>query len=422
MPEMPPTKPAIPPARRRLYLGFTVGLLVWMVWCVLHRFPAVWLALGIGQASQPFVDLYGLLASSDAYWAGLNPFVPFDWDPYRRPFLYGEWWFGLGWLGLGRKDNVWLGFLLAALVLVTSLLMARPRSAREWCYLFLLLVSPAWLLSFERANNDPVVLVLVSLGLWCFRSERWPQRALAVLLFSSCVALKYYPLVTLVVLLDSRSRQELGRWVLFYFAILVVAWPHLEIGFKTAAHYTPGPSWLHAFGAPVLLRNFDLEIRLAWMLPAAAMILWGLGWTWRSGRATPAAPTGATPDDEREFLCGGSMLVGLFFLGASYSYKLIFAVWMLPWLWRAATAPGWGRHWARLALGLLLGVACLDGWGAVGINVGLARWSMPAALATLKVVLTTTQLLTWALVLCLLRLLPALAGPRIARLLASAAR
>jgi hypothetical protein len=399
-----------------LYAGLVVGALVWMVWLTCQHLPAVWLALGIGQAKEPFVDLYGLLASSDAYWAGINPFVPFDWDPYRRPFLYGEWWFALGWLGIDRKDNVWLGFLLAALVLVTSLVMARPQRRREWIYLLLLLVSPAWLLSFTRANNDPVILVLVSLGLCCYRSESRVARILGVLLFSSCVALKYYPLVTLVVLLESRNRRELLGALVLYFGVLVVAWPFLEIGLKTAAQFSPGPSWLYAFGAPIALRNLNLESRLAWMLPAVVLALWALRLTWRAGQTPAGEARGTTPADEREFLCGGTMLVGLFFLGASYVYKLIFAVWMLPWLWRMATTPGPGRNWSRAALALLLGVACLDGWGAIGINLGLARWSMPAALPALKVLLTTTQLMSWGLIICLMCLLPILAGPRLFRL------
>lgn len=417
---MPPdsAEKSVPaPAWRPAFAGAIVVAVVWAIWVGCQQLPAVWQALGIGQANQPFVDLYGLLASSDAYRAGIDPFVPFDWDPYRRPFLYGEWWFVLGWLGIGRSDNVWLGYLLGALVLLTSVYLARPRERREWVYLFLLLISPAWLLSFTRANNDPVVLVLVSLGLCCYRSERWPQRVLGILLFSSCVALKYYPLVTLVVLLDARNRRELAGSLLLYFTILVISWPFLQPGFAAASRYTPGPSWLYAFGAPILLRNFDLESRLAWLVPAAGLALWALWLTWRQGpRAAPAS--GATPADEREFLCGASLLVGLFFLGASYAYKLIFAVWMLPWLWRMAAAPGPERAWARRALGLLLAMACMDGWGAVFINLGLARWSVPAAFTTLKMVLTLTQLLSWALVVCLFRLLPVVAAPRLWRLFA----
>jgi hypothetical protein len=417
MPLPPLEKKPSAPAWRSVCVGGIAAVAVWAVWVTCQRLPSVWNALGIGQASQPFVDLYGLLASSDAYWAGIDPFVPLDWDPYRRPFLYGEWWFVLGWLGIGREDNVWLGFLLGALVLLTSLFMARPRGRCEWVYLLLLLVSPVWLLSFTRANNDPVVLVLVSLGLCCYRSERWPQRVLGIVLFASSVALKYYPLVTLVVLLDSRNRRELGASLALYFAVLVTSWPFLETGFKAASHYTPGPSWLYAFGAPILLRNFDLESRVAWLIPAAGLGLWALWLTWRQGRDRAPVAAGTSATDEREFLCGASLLVGLFFLGASYAYKLIFAVWMLPWLWRMATSPGPERSWARWALGLLMGVACLDGWGAVGINVGLTRWAMPAALPALTVVLTVTQLLSWGLVVCLLRLLPVVAAPRLFRLL-----
>lgn len=383
---------------------------VWTVWYFCQRSPVVWLALGVTQASQPFVDLYGLLASSDGYWAGLNVFVPFDWDPYRRPFIYGEWWFVLGQLGLGRKDNVWLGFLLGALVLVTSVYMARPRTLREWVYLFLLLTSPAWLLSFTRANNDVIVLLLVSAGLLCWRSARWPARLLGILLFAACAALKYYPLVTLVLLLEVKTRREWISGALLYGLVLVLSWPLLEAGFKTAARFMPGPTWSYAYGAPILLRNFGLESRAAWMIPGMIAVGWALWLTWRHAQRAVVEEDKAARTDQREFVCGAAMLVGLFFLGATYNYKLVLAVWTLPWLWHQARTAGAERHWARAALVFLLGVASLDGWAAVGINVWLASWSLPAALLAVKITLAVTQFLAWGLVLCLLRLAPVIVG------------
>jgi hypothetical protein len=159
-----------------------------------------------------------------------------------------------------------------------------------------------------------------------------------------------------------------------------------------------------------------MDSRVLWLVSAAGLGAWALWLTWRQGRS-PSAGAGTTPADEREFFCGAGLLVGLFFLGATYVYKLIFAVWMLPWLWRMAATSGPERRWARRTLGLLLAVACLDGWGAVGLNLGLARWSMPAAETGLKMVLALTQVLSWGLVVCLLRLLPVVAAPRLLRLL-----
>ena len=61
---------------------------------------------------------------------------------------------------------------------------------------------------------------------------------------------------------------------------------------------------------------------------------------------------------------GAALVVGCFFLGASYVYKLVFAVWLLPWLWRQGAAPAEER-WRRLTLALLLAVLWFEGLMAI---------------------------------------------------------
>ncbi len=106
------------------------------------------------------------------------------------------------------------------------------------------------------------------------------------------------------------------------------------------------------------------------------------------------------------------MLAGLFFLGSSYVYKLVFALWLLPWLWLQRRDPQDGR-WVRATLALLLAVAWFEGAVAVGLNLLVGRQWLMIAEVVLKGTLLVSQLLTWVWVACLLRLLLPMLGRQI---------
>ena len=125
-----------------------------------------------------------------------------------------------------------------------------------------------FLLAVNRANNDLVVFVIVSLGLLCFRAGPWPWRALGIVLFSASAVLKYTPLVTLVVLLDLRTRRDLVAGLGLYSLVLVLSWPGLTTGLSHLTQFMPGPEWLYAFGAPVFLRNLGITSGWGWQLPS----------------------------------------------------------------------------------------------------------------------------------------------------------
>lgn len=390
-------------------MSIWIAGLVLLVWLACFRFPVTWVATGIGEANRPFMDVYGILAACDAARAGVDPFLPNNFDPYHRPHVYTTWWLELGRLGLSRADTPWLGAVLLGLFLLTAVVMARPRTRSEGMGLALLLISPALLMAVNRANNDLVVFVLISAGLLCFRSGPWVAWAAGVLLFAVSAVLKYYPLVTLVALLGIRSRRGLVASLGLYALVLVLAWPGLEPGLKSAAKFMPQPEWLYAFGAPVLLRNLGLATTWGWLVPAGLMFFWagaGAQRKLRESRAEASAPECAA---EREFILGAAMLAGLFFVGSSYVYKLVFAVWLLPWLWLKRCDPQDG-HWARVTLALLLTVVWFEGAMAVGLNLLVGpRWEA-AAMVLLKGTLVVSQMLTWAWVACVLRLLLIMLG------------
>jgi hypothetical protein len=376
-----------------------VALAVLLAWLACFRFPMVWVVTGIGEPTRPFMDLYGLLAASDAAQAGVDPFLPNSFDPYRRPHVYTTWWLEVGRLGLGRTDTPWLGAALVVAVLLAVLVTARPRNSRQGCWLALLLVSPAFLMAVNRANNDLVVFVLMSAGLLCFRRDAWPLRTLGVLLFALSAVLKYYPLVTLVVLLGLRSRREFAGNLALYGLVLLLAWPGLEPGLKSAARHMPQPDWLYAYGAPVLWRNLGIAGAAVWLVPAVLLAAWGGVIAWRKRTAVPPIASAA----EREFMLGAAMLVSLFFLGSSFVYKLVFAIWLLPWLWQTHANAAEAR-WGRATWILLLAVVWFEGMVAVGLNLIFGANS-ELALALLKAGLVISQLLTWAWIACLLRCL-----------------
>jgi hypothetical protein len=377
-----------------------VVLVVASVWAVCLRNPVVWRSTGIGETSVPFLDLYALLAAGEVAQAGGDPFQPNPLDPYNRPHVYTTWWLGMGAIGLTRADTKWLGQALAGLCLVAAVFLIRPKRLDESIQAILVLCSPGMLMAVNRGNNDLVVFVIVCAALGCLRSNALSFRALGVTLLAISAALKYYPLAALVVLLAARSRREWSGALILYALVLILAWPALRPGLESAVRYQPRPEWLYAFGAPILFRDFGFHPQSGWLIPTFIVS----GWVaWRARRLWMAAPSGRwASSEEREFICGAALIVGCFFLGASYVYKLIFAVWLLPWFWR-------GHHsiakicWARIIWWLLLAVLWLEGLLALVINLVISGLAPAIAHRMLVATLVASQLLTWGLIVCLLR-------------------
>ncbi len=383
-------------------LGLLVAATTGIVWLLCFQHPVVWVIVGIGEPDRPFLDLHALLAGCDAIRLGLDPLQPNALDPYHRPFGFSSWWFELARLGLGLKDLIWLGAALLGTSLLTAIAMVRPANWRQALVLWLLLISPATLLAVNRANQDLVVFVIVSLGLACFRGTSGVARALGVVFLAAAAVLKYFPLVTAIMLFDFRTRRALIAGLGLYGLVLLLAWPGLEPALRMMGKYALTSEWLYAFGAPVLARDFHFSGPAYWLVPAAGLAIWAI---WRASRSPADGRTGLPVSHdahEREFICGAVMLLGIFFLGVSYLYKLIFAFWLLPWLW-AQLADGSGKRAARFLLGLVLGLAWGEGVAAVILNLLGDAISPATALAILKVVLVVSQLATWVLVGCLLR-------------------
>jgi hypothetical protein len=409
------TRSASPPGRPVWEIPFLIALLAATIWVACFYTPGVWLLTGIGEADRPFLDLRHLLAAGQAAQLGLNPHVSNPLDPYHRLFGFSDWWLASGHLGLTLKDTAWLGLTRASTVL-----LLKPAGRRQGAGLLLVLVSPPLLFLANRANHDLVVFVLMSLALGCLRLERTSVRALAILLLAVSAVLKYFPLAAVVLLLDARTRREFAGWILLYALVLVLAWPSLEQALHTAASHTPAPAWLFAFGAPTFFRNLGLASATTWGWLAAGLVLLAMAASWwrSAARKTPPA-TGEARTLEREFACGAVMIVGCFLHGSSYLYKIVFALWLLPWLWRATLDQGEER-WRKATQSLLLAVLWFEGGATLAINLSVFTdlLSPPVARRWLEVTIQVGQLFTWGLVACLGRALLLYLGRETKRLLA----
>lgn len=400
-----PQKIIPPTPRRRWEVPFLVAALAAAVWISCFNFPFIWTLTGIGEADKPFLDLSNLLSAGESLQRGLDPFVTNPLDPYHRLHGYTTWWLVTGPLGLTLADAAWLGPIMLGATLASAVWLLRPADWKQGGSLLLMLASPPLLLAASRANHDLVVFVLMCAALACFRSARAPLRALGVLLLAVSAVLKYFPLAAALLLLEARTRREFLGWGLLYALVLVLAWPGLEPGFRNAVRHMPAPSWLYAFGAPTIFRNFDLVVPLGWLLGFFLLGLAVLGWPLRR-RTFPAPAAGAPRDREQMLACGAVMVAGCFLHGSSYSYKLLFGLWLLPWLWSPAPA-GPDERWRKLTFGLLLATLWFEGGMAVLINASYFAALVPLqpAQTALTVVMLVGQLLAWALVFCLGRAL-----------------
>jgi hypothetical protein len=207
----------------------------------------------------------------------------------------------------------------------TALAGLRPRRRREALLQGLVLLSPPVLLAIVRANNDLVVFAVLGAGLLIVRTLT-PWR-LAVIIAGVAVAtgLKFYPAVAAHVWTD------FGRAVI------------------------PMPSSVDTFGAGLMLGDLGWSARSVAVVAVLLTLVLGLFFYRRGLTRGLAGPEENLPDRMR-FPIASALLLVCFLAGISYAYRWVFALWLVPWIWREATGPAatLRRIGGRLALGLLL--------------------------------------------------------------------
>ena len=391
----PQDRPQETPAAGRVRFAFLVlaafGLLLFAL------LPArVTGKLGLTDHGVWFLDTHAILASSDAVQAGLDPTRPNPLDVYGRPHSYSSWWFGLGAMGLTRDDTPLVGGVVTGMFLLAAGFWLNPRRGVEALLGVLAVLSPVVLLAFNRANNDLVVFALLAAGLLGLRDGAPWRVAVFGVAVVVATGLKFYPVIAAVALLTvgpvRLRRAGLGLTLGAAALVLWSQWDWLQRA------VIPVPTGVYLFGAGVWWRELGLT---GWGPPViTGLLLWlGAAGLVRAGWCRGLADSGDEPTAGRAgFAAGAVLLLGCWLAGISYAYRWVFALLLLPWLWRRLRT---GDRAARVTAGMLFTCLWLDGLFCLGTNLFIG--AMP--LARLQAIQHHWQLVTqpvvWGLMLLL---------------------
>lgn len=173
------------------------------------------------------------------------------------------------------------------------------------------------------------------------------------------VILKYYPAATVIAVLRAPRRRELLVLLALLAATIAIGWPSLGPALSVIAHYgSPYTAGLRTFGATVLSHLFSPTLTiLGWILGLVAGLI-----GYRLVRGSAASEKASVPAANRlmSAALGGAMMTGCFFIGTSFTYKLIFFWFILPWLVRDAPAT-LGKNRSLIVLALFVLVCWADG-------------------------------------------------------------
>lgn len=154
------------------------------------------------DSTEVFVDLKFLLRGIDLFRENLNPYL----IPYNPPFNYPSFWHNLTVLDFINQTNKKIigSTLILISVLFYLLSIGKLKTNKEKIFYFLLLISPASLLIFERANSDLVIFILLLFPIIFLRNNRY---FLAFFILLS-VCFKLFPVGALLFVLGFPYRNK----------------------------------------------------------------------------------------------------------------------------------------------------------------------------------------------------------------------
>lgn len=392
-------------------IGLTAGL-----YAVVGIRPELMVNLGVRlPLGYWFVDIHALLAASDAFALGLNPYEYNPLDVLHVPHWYSDWWFWLHDAGLNRAHTPWLGLGIVGLFLVSALLVLRPRDFPEMLFHWLALCSPPVLLGVTRANVDLLIFSGLALAGWLLTQNRRALRLLAPPVIAFLAGLKFYPLAAAAALpLVPQNRRD--NWLLLGFmAVLAVL---LGLGLYDDVQRVRGliaamPMRLYTIGAVQIFQDRLDD-------PAATLVAGGLGLALLAGwwRYAPAMPAGLESRATVLFALGIATVAGCFFVGMSFNYRLVFGLLTLPLLGalRRQAPAGLVRNLTRASLAGLMALLWIDGLTCLLVKFRPESFAFATVVDCRQAVYSVTS---WGWIGSMLGLWVALARPACRQLFSS---
>lgn len=158
------------------------------------RFPSVWRWGAIYPLGAGWADAEAILAAGEAWLAGADPYEkPSRFDSLGRPHIYGPAWLLTGAVGWTVAHTAEWGLFTFVVFMAGLAAWYRPASWRDVAVACALLLSPPVLLGLERANNDLLLVGLMTFAAWVSVGCRSMASVGAVALLAAAAWLKIYP-------------------------------------------------------------------------------------------------------------------------------------------------------------------------------------------------------------------------------------
>lgn len=282
------------------------------------------LKLYVPAMEQPFGDFRVVTAAVISADRGRDPLVHNPADHRGRALNYPRIWIPIGRAFPGEGGVIAAGFLLAvAFSAAAAWFVATQRSTSGAVVSCLVALSSSTWLALERGNTDLLIFALVALGV----VASWRYRAVFLAL---AAVLKVYPFAAVV------ARAVLERRVINFVLAGAVAIYLAAIASDLALiSKSTEVSGFLSFGMPsviILLSSMQPPIG-----PTAAHIAFWGGGLLAAGLAF-FLPLRSKPTafETEAALAGGSLLLLCYISASNWDYRLIFALFILPYLMRPA--------------------------------------------------------------------------------------
>ncbi|MGE5251076.1 MAG: hypothetical protein ACM3QS_12805 [Bacteroidota bacterium] len=343
---------------KKLLLVWLVGLLLLVGLLFYFLGEAAWRLWNIPVMQPTFADLRSILAGVEAQRLGYDPLFQNPLDPFGRVMAYPRVWLLLGLLPLSPANTPMLAAIEISLFLAALFFFVDELDRRAVPCMAALLISPAIMLCFERANTDLIAFSLLAAALALL--ARLP--GLAVLITELAAILKLYPVIALGMLLRE-PKKVAALWLSAGLAVFAVyaafTWADIR---QVLAMASKGVGF--NYGVTVIgmwLLDVTGSARLAGAavalgyLVAYLLLLFALYRSYRDAQAFPI--TDARWLDA--FRVGALLYVGTFLQGNTWNYRLVFLIFTVPQLvdWLRAGTPR-----SRRMAGMTLALTLLSAW------------------------------------------------------------
>ncbi len=312
---------------------------------------------------RPFIDTRFVLAQLECWRRGIDVYSVNPCDPLGRLQDYSPLWLRLDFIPASSACAVPFGLALDVLFLAALFALPLPRfRVIDHAVLSLTMVSTASIFALERGNTDLLIFAMcVIAARLLLRSLPWRVAGYGVIL--AAAALKFYPLVLLVVALRERVRtllaiavvsagaagafawrfgaetqRALGNATVFYFEKM---WGAANLPFggaHLAVVLLPGVMARHPGLREALGRAIPLSV-LAGLVILAAAVAIRLAMQRDFARAFAALP-----EPMRLFLTiGAALTAGCFFAHPNIEYRAVVLLLEAPGLLALARGAAPGR-------------------------------------------------------------------------------